>query len=141
MSDDELMMLASMIYGEAASEDYDTMHMVGSSAINRLSSGKSAEFGRNMPEVLYKGYYAVSKNSPMFQQAMTRKFPDKNSEEKFKQALAISSGLLKGTIKPKSGLFYFKPEEIKKLKKNKKVFDFDKVKSVGKTGKYEVFEY
>jgi len=134
----EVIDLANGIFGEAASEDYNTMLMVGSSAINRLKSNRPQEFGSNLQEVLQKGYYAVSNPNEPYKQALTQQFPDKDSENKYKVALQIASGLIKGTIKPTEGQFYFTSKEIKKLKKS---FKFEQVKSYGKTGKYEVFGY
>lgn len=133
--------LANMIYGEAASENYDTMHMVGSTAVNRLKANRPEEFGANLPEVLQKGYYAVSNPNEPYKQAISQKFPDKNSETKWKQALAISSGLLKGTIEPKEGHFYFTEKEINKFKKNPKKFNLKAVKEQDTVGKYRVFGY
>jgi hypothetical protein len=109
------------------------MVMTGSTALNRLEANKPQEFGGSLPEVLQKGYYAVSQNSPMYQQAVSSKFPDKVSESKFKQALQISYGLINGTIPKVKGQFYFKKGEAKGLRK--------KLNSVGKTGKYDVYSY
>lgn len=139
---EDLLLLTALIYGEAASESPDVKTMVGSSVVNRKNSGRVAEFGDSINEIGNKGYYAMSNNSPLFQQAMTQQFPDEKSEKAYKESLAIASGLLKGTIKPSKGMFYFTDDEIEKLKKKgKKYFDFDQVKTVGKKGKYTVFEY
>jgi len=132
--------LANMIYGEAASENYDTMLMVGSSAINRLNANKP-EFGGTLPEVLQKGYYSVSNPNIPYKQALEQKFPDKKSETKYKQALAISSGLLKGTIDLKKGQFYFTEKEISKFKKNPKKFNLKAVKELDGVGNYRVYSY
>jgi hypothetical protein len=133
--------LANAIFGEAASEDYDTMLMVGSTVLNRLNANKPQEFGASLPEVLQKGYYAVSNPNEPYKQALEQKFPDKNSENKYKQALLISSGLLKGTIKPKEGHFYFTAKEIKKLKRNPKKFNLNAVKEKDSVGNYRVYSY
>jgi len=132
--------LAAAIYSEGASEDAEVMKMMGSSALNRLNSTRDSEFGSNLSEVLQKGYYGVRDNTELYQQAITGKFPDKASENKYKQALAIASGLLRGTIKPSKGEFYFTEKEIQKMKK-KKSFDFNQVKELGTVGKYRVFGY
>lgn len=137
---DNILLLAAMISGESISEDYDTMHMVGSSAINRANANRPDEFGSSLPEILQKGYYAVQNQNTPYTQAVTQSFPDKKSEDKYKQALAIASGLYKGTIKPREGMFYFTDDEIKKLKR-KKSFNFKAVKEHGKVGKYTVFSY
>lgn len=142
MSNEDLDLLAAIIYGESAGESDTTKRLVGSTVINRLNSGRTAEFGETINEIGQKGYYAMSKNSPLFSQAISKEFPDKKSEQAYKESLAIASGLLKGTIKPDKGLFYFKDDEVEALKKKgKKVFNFDQVKTIGRTGKYNVFEY
>ena len=140
----DLMHLANTIYGEGASEDYNTMLMQGSTVMNRLNANKAGEFGGSLGEVIDKGYYAArsdkqGKPSPMYLQAMMQQFPDKHSENKYKIALQIASGLLKGTIEPVEGQFYFKPDEVKSQRKAG--FKFDLTKKVGKTGKYTVFAY
>jgi hypothetical protein len=133
--------LANAIYGEAANQSPEVMKMVGSTAINRLKSGRVHEFGASLPEILHKGYYAVSNPNIPYQQAVTQKFPDKESETKFKQAMMIASGLIKGTITPDKGEFYFTNKEIGKLKRNPKKFNFKAVKKIGSSGDYQVFGY
>lgn len=131
--DQTAMELAQLIYGENASEDFDTMVMTGSSALNRLESGKEKEFGGSLPEVMQKGYYAVSQNSPMYQQALSGDFPDEKSQESFKRALQVSYGLLTGTIPRHKAQFFFKKGEATALRK--------KLKPTGKVGKYETYSY
>jgi len=133
--------LANTIYGEGASTDYNTMKMIGSSIINRVSSGRAKEFGSSIPEVAQKGYYAVSNPNVPYKQAIAGKFPDKASETAYKQALAVASGLIKGTIQPDKVHFYFTDKEINKLKKNPKRFDFKRVKPTGEVGQYKLFSY
>ena len=140
--DADLMALTAMINGEGASADFDTKVMMGSSALNRLETGRLEEFGGTLSEVTQKGYYAVINKNEPYQQAVSGKFPDKIAEKAWKQSLAIASGLIKGTIERKKGQFFFTDKEEKKLRKaGKKKFDFDKVKSVGRTGKYNVYSY
>jgi len=139
---DDIQALAAMIYGEGASTDYDTMKMIGSTAINRLKSGKSKEFGASIPEIIQKGYYAASNANIPYQQASINSFPDKKSENAYKQALAIASGLIKGSIKPDKGHFYFTDKEIAKMKRQgNKAFNFNAVKPMGAIGGYKVFGY
>lgn len=136
--------LADMIYGEGASTDLATMTMIGSTAINRVNSGRLQEFGEGLGGVLTQpnAYYAVQDNSPMYQQAVSGKFPDKTSENSYKRAMQVASGLIKGTIEPTKGEFYFKPEEVRKLKrKGSKVFNFKNVKRHDDVGGYEVYGY
>lgn len=137
----DLTTLTNLIYGEAANQDAKVMKMVGSSAINRMNSGRTKEFGGTLDEIARKGYYAVSNPNEPMKEAMSQKFRSPESENKYKQAMSIASGLLRGTIEPDKGMFYFKKDEIAKLKKTPKVFNFKMVKSVGKSGDYEVFDY
>lgn len=133
---DDATMLTNAIYGESASEDYDTMVMVGSSALERLDAGRMKEFGSTLEEVLNKGYYAVSNPNVPYKQALEQKFPDELSETKYKQAMAIASGLLRGTIERHPAQFYLTPKELKKTKMNMKL-----LKDTGTVGKYHTFRY
>lgn len=132
--------MANAIYGEAAGENDDGMILVGSSILNRLDSNRPLEFGRDLTEILRKGYYAVSNPNEPYKQAITGKFPDKQSELKYKRALQIANGLVTGKIKRTDGQFYFTDKEIARMKKAKS-FDFKQVKDLGKNGKYRVFGY
>ena len=140
-TDADLVALTNGIYGEAAASDSEVMTMVGSTVLNRIDANKPEEFGSSVPEVLQKGYYAVSNPNVPYQQAITQKFPDKLSENKYKQAMAIASGLIKGTIERQPGHFYFTKKEIRKLKKRKKGFNFKAVNEVGNVGDYSVYGY
>ena len=134
--------VANIIYGEGASTKEDTMKMIGSSVLNRLDSGRTKEFGGTIEEIGDKGYYAVKDNTDLYQQATNWNFPDKSSENAYKKAIAIASGLVKGTIDRHKAQFYFTPEEIKKQKKKgKKAFDFDLVKEQGDVEMYKTFSY
>lgn len=134
--------LGNMIYGEVGSLDEDHMIKFGSGALNRLEAGRTEEFGGTLPEVLQKGFYAVSNPNDPYKWATSGKFPSKDEENRYKQALSIAYGLRAGTIDRQEGMFFFTPDEEKKLrKKGKKVFDFGQVKSVGKTDKYNIYSY
>lgn len=133
--------LAAVIYGEAANQDQKVMKMVGSTVINRLKSGKADEFGSTIPEIIQNGYYAAKNQNIPYKEALSQKFESPEGERKYKQAVSIASSLLRGTIEPDAGMFYFTPSEIKRLKKNPKAFNFKMVKSVGSSGEYEVFDY
>lgn len=141
-ADQDLINLTNALFGEVASEDKDTMVMVGSTMLNRLEANRPEEFGSTVPEVLQKGYFAVSNPNVPYRQAITRDFPDKVSENKYKQALAVMSGLHKGTIDRREGHFYFTDAEIKKIKRRKKkTFNFKAVEPRGEAGPYKVFGY
>lgn len=139
--DSDTIALANAIYGEAADQEPEVMKMVGSSVINRINSGRTAEFGSNMQEVLNKGYYAVKNPNVPYRQALTQQFPDEESANQYKQALAIAGGLRRGTIEPDKALFYFTPKEEAKLRKTPKVFNFKIVKNAGKVGGYNTYNY
>jgi hypothetical protein len=137
----DIVSLANIIYGEAADQSPEVMKMVGSSVIRRAVSGRAEEFGATIPEVIQKGYYAAKNPNIPYKQALAQQFPDKNSENKYKQALQIASGLFKGTIEPDNVMFYFTNKEINKLSKNKKAFNFQAVKKTGESGDYKTFSY
>ncbi len=137
--DADALALGQMIYGEVGSLDRDTMIKVGSTALNRLEAGRDIEFGSTMPEVLQKGYYAVSKKNDPYTWATTGKFPNKDEENRFKEALSIAYALKNGTIERTQGQFFFTDKERKKM--TPKQFDFKKVKEVDKTDKYKFYSY
>lgn len=132
VSDNDKLALAQMAYGENAGEDLDTLKMTIQSAINRLLSGRSKEFGATIPDVLKKGYYAVSKNSPLYQQAVTGKFPDITSKAKFSTIQKLVDAII-GDEDFGKVQFYFRPEEAKGLK--------SKLKRLGNVGVYETYSY
>lgn len=131
--DADVINIANTIYGENGGEDYETMVMTGSSLLNRVEAGKPQEFGEDITDAMWKGYYAVNQDSPMFQQAATQQFPDEKSANAYKQALQIAYGLKAGTIPRHKAQFFFKDGEAKSLRK--------KLKSTGKVGKYETYSY
>ena len=133
--------LANIIYGEAANQDEKVMKMVGSTVLNRQKSGRTEEFGGTIAEIGQKGYYAVKNPNQPYKEALSQKFGNEEAEHKYKKAVAIAGGLLKGTIEPDKGEFFFKPDEEKKLRKTPKVFNFKMVKNVGKQGDYNVYGY
>jgi spore germination cell wall hydrolase CwlJ-like protein len=143
MADLEVDELAAMIYGEVGSKDFNTMVKVGSSAIKRAAYG--GEFGDNIIDVIHSEkspYYAVSQNSPMYQQAKSGKFPDEESETKYKMARQAAYGLTSGNIDPEDVMFFFTPKEDKRQKKaGKKVFDYGKVRSTIKDDTYNYYSY
>ena len=125
--------LANLIYAENGSEDYDTMVMTGSTLLNRVEANKPQEFGEDITDAMVKGYYAVSNNTDMFQQAAYQKFPDKQSETAYKKAVQVAYGLKQGTIERHPAQFFFKKGEASGLRK--------KLKSTGKVGKYDTYSY
>ena len=142
----DVIAMANLIYGEAGGEGEDFMKMVGSSVMQRANAGR--EFGDNIQDVINNqksGYYAVTKNSPMFQQAQTQTFPDEASQMQYKKALQIAGGLVSGDIGYGNTQFYFTPKEIKNLKANPSAFDFSKVQEIGEQQgtkeKFKLFRY
>jgi hypothetical protein len=128
----DVLAMANLIYGEAGGEGEDFMKMVGSSVMQRAMVGR--EFGSTIQDVVNNpksGYYAVQKNSPMYQQAVSQSFPDEQSQMQYKRAVQIASGLVSGDIGFGNTQFYFTDKEIKKLKKNPSAFDFNKVDEIG----------
>jgi spore germination cell wall hydrolase CwlJ-like protein len=133
MPDADVVNIANLIYAENGSEDYDTMVMTGSSILNRVDANRPQEFGEDITDAMTKGYYAVSNNTPMFQQAAYQKFPDTKSEEAYKRALQVAYGLKNGTIERHKAQFFFKKGEATSLRK--------KLKPQGTVGKYQTYSY
>lgn len=113
--------------------------MVAQSAVNRLRSGRSKEFGGSMEDVLSKGYYAVKSPNVPYKQALSGVFSDAPSKKAWDETQSIVQDVL---TKQDYGqaMFYFTPKEIEKLK-SKKAFNFDVVKPTGTVGGYETFGY
>jgi len=84
MADQTVLALAQMLSGEVSGQPYETKVRVASTALNRLSANNPKEFGSSMPEVLQKGYYAVSNPNTPYKQAVSGNFPDEASQNDFK---------------------------------------------------------
>lgn len=134
--------VAATIYAAAAGEDDKMMQYVGSTLFNRLESGKP-EFGAqngNISEVIYHPGAYYEKNSQLFEDFKNGNFKDEKSKAAAMRAASIASALTRGTIERMPGEFWFNDEEIAKLSRNKKVFDFSKVQELGKMGKKGQFK-
>lgn len=96
MPDADVVANAAMIYGEGASEDFETMHMMGSTPYNRMKDNPH-RYGFTIQDVLLKPnqYYAVQNKNEPFMQAIQGKFPNEKAETKWKQAMQIAYGLKK----------------------------------------------
>lgn len=130
------------IYGEAANQDFNSKIEVASTILNRAHSGLE-EFGANngkITDVLSKGYYSYSKQSPKFLEAMNQKFPDKASMDSFKETVAVLSGLLSGKIKRTYSVFMLTPKEIDHIKKNK-VMNMDLLEKTGENKTWNFYRY
>ena len=138
LSAEDVAALQRMVYGEAAGSDEATMRMIAQSAVNRLRSGRTKEFGGNMTKVLQKGYYAVSNPNLPYRQALDGSFNDEQSKKKWLQAQNVVNDIIKNQDFGKA-MFYFTPEEIKRI--SGKGFDFSQVLPGDKIGNYETFYY
>lgn len=134
--------LAAVIYAAAANQDDKMMQYVGSTLLNRLESGKP-EFGASngsINEVInHPGAY-YEKNSNLYNEFMGGNFKDDMSKKAALRASSVASALTRGTLERMPGEFWFNDEEIAKLKKNKKVFDFSKVEELGVMGTKKQFK-
>lgn len=134
-----IMPLAAVMYAASANQKDAHAIRVGSTVLNRLKSGKP-EFGADtgsITNVIQKGYYEY--NSPLWQEAMSGKFKDKVSEDRFKKIMALGSGLMRGTVETQPGEFFFTDSEIPKIKKQG--FNMNLVEEVGKSGDHRFFRY
>ena len=139
LTEDDIAAIQRAVYGEVASEDYATMKMVAQSIVNRLLSGRKKEFGSNLSKILQKGYYAVKNPNQPYRQALSGKFEDKTSTEKWLQAQKAVSDVIKNQDWGEA-MFYFTPEEVKK-QTEAKTFDFTQVVPTGNVGKFTTFAY
>lgn len=139
LSPADLVSLAQMAYAENASEPNDVVKMTVQTALNRLRSGRGKEFGASMPDVLNKGYYAVKNKSPLYQQAVSGKFPDMQSKTRYADIVKLVEAIV-GDEDYGEAVFYFTPEEEEKLRKGNK-FNFKAVKPSGSVGKYRTYKY
>lgn len=126
-------------FGEGAGASDEVVKMIIRSIINRYRAGRSAEFGSNIPEILNKGYYAVSKQNLPYKQAISGKFPDVRSKQRFGEIQQMVEEILSNKDYGET-MFYFTPEKEEKLKQ-KGAFDFKKVKPTGTVGKYKTYGY
>jgi len=134
--------LLATAYGEAADQDFDTKVEVLSTMLNRAESGR-AEFGADtgkLTDVLQRGYYAYSKQSPKFQEALSQKFPDKPSEDSFKEVVAAFSGLMSGKVKRTQSLFFLTPKEFARAKKTKSM-NMDLLERTGQNDTWIFYKY
>jgi len=132
LSKEDKDLIANMVYAENASEDDATTKMTIQTAYNRLRSGRKKEFGKNAAEVLKKGYYSVSKNSPLYQEATSKKFKDVTSKARH-ASIRKQIDAIEGDQDFGKAMFFFKPGEAQSLRK--------KLKSTGKVGKYDTYSY
>lgn len=134
ISIDALEPLAAVIYAASENDDTDFMRMVGSTVLNRLESGRE-EFGAHngrISEVINNPrspYY--EKNSKLYDQFSKRAFKTEAEKQRAKQATAMASALVRGTVERVPGEFWFNKKELENFKKNPGLFYLDRVEQVG----------
>ncbi len=139
LTEEDVAALSRMVFGESAGADEVTMRMIAQTAINRLRSGRSKEFGGNLSKVLKKGYYAVSNPNKSYRQALSGQFNDEPSKKSWTQAQRVVNEIIKNQDFGQAQ-FYFTPKEIERLKKEGG-FNFDIVIPTGEVGQYKTFAY
>ena len=139
LNEKDKLALAQMVYGENVGQADDVLKMTIQSAINRLRSGKTKEFGGTMGDVLKKGYYAVRNPNVPYKESVSGKFSDVSSKAKF-GAIKKLVDVIVGDQDFGNAMFYFTPEEEIKLNKSKG-FNFKAVKPTGKVGQYNTYGY
>ena len=140
LSNADLLALAQMGFGEGASADNDEVKMMTQTALNRLRSGRTKEFGRTIPEIIQKGYYAASKQNEPYKQAISGNFPDLPSKTRFSEIQKLVQSVV-GDKDYGNAMFYFTPDEETKLRRNPKNFNFKAVKPQGRVGRYNTYSY
>jgi hypothetical protein len=105
-----------------------------------LRSGKTKEFGETVPDVLAKGYYAVSNPNKPYKWTTTNTFP--NDRERNRQAeIHKLTEAVHGDKDYGKAMFYFTNDEEKKLRTKKNAFNFSAVKPTGRAGIYNTYAY
>ena len=139
MNEELKRMITNAVYGEGADASSEVKAMIASTIINRMEANRPKEFGKDVPEILNKGYYAVSNPNEPYKQAISGNIQDELSKRAYKETEDVVESVLGGN--KQKGMFYFTPDEEVKLRPNPKKFNFNMVKPVGKVGKYNVYSY
>lgn len=140
LSDGDLIAIAEMVYAENGLESEDVIRMTIQTAFNRLMAGRPREFGSVVSEVLEKGYYAVSKETPEYLQAKRQCFPIESERHRFDDILDMVRWIY-DTRTFGEAMFYFRPHEEAQLKKKPRSFNFEAVRFLGVIGPYNVYSY
>lgn len=138
LTNQDLYNIAAMVYGEMGSEDINHWQMAASAFFNRLGQREWASL--SPMEVLESGFYAVSNKNDPYTWAISKKFPNKQEEDRFKEIFALVNAMVRGKKEILPNQFFFTKKEINSLKRKKK-FNFNQVEPVGKIGKYHLFKY
>jgi hypothetical protein len=142
ITSDSMRYPAAVVYAAAADQDNDFMTGVGSVILNRYNSGRP-EFGAdtgNIMDVINKENAFYETGTDRYKDALAGKFPNKQEEAAYKRALAVTSGLIKGSIDVKPGHFWFNDsEEASQRKKfiksnGKKGINYDLLEVTGSYG-------
>ena len=73
-------------------------------------------------------------------EAMNQKFPDKMSEDSFKETVAVVSGLLRGKVKKTPAVFMLTPKEVERIKKSK-AMNMDLLEKTGANETWNFYRY
>lgn len=131
------------VYAEGAGKNADFKRQIASTILNRTESGKP-EFGAdagNITDVLQKGYYSYSKQSPKYKEAISQKFSDKPSEDSFKETVRVFAGLLNGDIPRSDAQFFFNKGEMSRLSKQGSGFNMKALEPVDQQGDFTFLKY
>ncbi|MCP3684120.1 MAG: hypothetical protein GY861_15675 [bacterium] len=141
---EEIKHLAALIHGASNHKSsYDQRVAFGSTALNRITSGRS-EFGidgvapQTVSDAIYSNkspYYESNGKNERFNNYMAGNIASFNEKEA-KRNLQIASGLIKGTIKPSAGQFFIRDSEKKASK-----MDFTKLDKVNTLGGFGIYSY
>lgn len=145
--DDNRMALAMTLQGEFGGvQDANTrrelMKMAAGAAMNTFGkaewSKNYGDFKAHLDDRFMAPRDGVSGKNQMAREALTGQI---TAEDEAKDALQIASATMAGRLGTDwHAQYYFTPEEISQMKKNKS-FDFSQMESKGKLDKYELFSY
>lgn len=139
LSDADKLAIAQGVYGEYTGNDDAIRKMIIQSVLNRARSGRTKEFGTTIPEILQKGYYAVSRQNQPYKEVMSGTFDTEQGRNSFAEIYTLLQAIV-GDKDYGDVMFYHTDDEIKR-QKAKGGFNYDAVKKLGKVDKYNTYGY
>lgn len=139
LSKDDINSLALMAMAENGDQSDDVVKMTIQSALSRLNSGRTKEFGGSLPEVLKKGYYAIKRPNGLYKTLTSGNELDMPTKTRLAAIKKLTEAVV-GDQDYGNAQFYFTPQEVKRLTASK-AFNFGAVKPMGNVGMYQTFGY
>jgi hypothetical protein len=116
--DEDMLKVASMAYIKMGGQRKEEMILCASALLRNPDSYEIVENERS-------------------EYVRTGKFPTKEEETKFKEAIAVTSGIMRGTIEPVEADYYFTQAQVNKLQKEKALPET--LEKTGRVGRYHTY--